>query len=240
MSAVVIFATRLLQVRVIVAEGNVTEVTLKYETQEEKFPITDGLSEFQILSPQPYEVLVGGAGVVGAANVFQDGVYDVVVLGGAGEGEGVRVFPVTAPSPVHMGWLFPQYFLLTVGEVLFSVSGMDFAYSEAPAAMKSILQAANLFTITVGLWLFAGLKAISSATRAFEHRASHEALLYAGLMAANTIIFTLLLRWYNSTPQEAALEEKGEERKDEEKRAEAGASAKDAHDNPGFVEDHAV
>lgn len=228
------------KVRVIVVEGDVAEVTLKYETQEEKFPITDGLSEFQILSPKPYEVMVGGAGVVGAANVFQDGVYDVVVLGGAGEDEGVRVFPMTAPSSVHMGWLFPQYFLLTVGEVLFSVSGMDFAYSEAPAAMKSILQAANLFTITVGLWLFAGLKAISSATRAFEHRASHEALLYAGLMAANTIIFTLLLRWYNSVPKEDPLEEKGEERKDAEKRAEAGATAKDAHDNPGFVEDHAV
>lgn len=174
---------------------DIRNVTLKYQTLHEQFYLENGMTHFQRVSPKDYVVVVDEA-EVGSISVRQDGVYDVVLTQGQ-----THVFPMTAPAKVHILWLLPQYLLLTIGEILFSVSSMDFAYSEAPSAMKSILQAANLFTITIGLWLFAGLTAISTATGAFQHRASHQALLYAGLMAVDTLLFVMLLRWYNKQPK---------------------------------------
>ena len=37
-------------------------------------------------------------------------------------------------------WLLPQYVVVTVGEILFSITSMEFAYSQAPPSMKSVLQ----------------------------------------------------------------------------------------------------
>lgn len=37
---------------------------------------------------------------------------------------------VVPPSAVNIFWQLPQYFLITIGEVLFSVSGVAFAYSQ--------------------------------------------------------------------------------------------------------------
>ena len=47
-------------------------------------------------------------------------------------------------------WQVPQYVVLTAGEILFSVTGLEFAYSQAPATMKSVCQAAWLLTVAVG------------------------------------------------------------------------------------------
>ncbi|XP_069181544.1 peptide transporter family 1-like [Procambarus clarkii] len=176
------------KVRVLAPAHNELNVTLTYDTILHNFQLLEGKTEFQRISPQEYKVMVEEV-EVGEAAVYQDGVYDIVITT-----TDVFLFPMTAPANVHMVWLLPQYVLITIGDVLFTVSGMDFAYSQAPMAMKSSLQAANLFTITVGLWLFAGLTSLSSATGAFKHRASHEAFFYACLMSVNTIIFIVLIR----------------------------------------------
>jgi proton-dependent oligopeptide transporter, POT family len=48
----------------------------------------------------------------------------------------------------------PPYALLTIGEVLVSATGLEFAYSQAPAAMKSAIMAFWSLSVTVGnLWV---------------------------------------------------------------------------------------
>ncbi|KAK7076255.1 hypothetical protein SK128_027938 [Halocaridina rubra] len=216
------------KVRVLVTTPEISNVTLQYEALRQEFHVQNGTSLFIPVSPQGYQVMVKNTSV-GDAPVHQDGVYDVVITDTS-----LFIFSVTKPSSVHITWLLPQYLLLTIGEVLFSVSALDFAYSEAPVAMKSILQAANLFTITVGLWLFAGLTSISAATGAFQHRASHEALFYAGLMTANTIIFVILLRWYYKDPKDDGSEPTVSDTTTNEQPRSL------AMDNKAFVEDDAV
>lgn len=44
----------------------------------------------------------------------------------------------------------PQYVLVTIAEILFSITGLHFAYTEAPASMKSLMSSAWLLTISVG------------------------------------------------------------------------------------------
>ncbi|KAK3857381.1 hypothetical protein Pcinc_036369 [Petrolisthes cinctipes] len=231
------------KVRFIAPAGNAANLTLQYETLQEHFELQEHgqlgakVSEFRRISPKEYKVLFDGD-EVGEAPVRQDGVYDVVLT----DTLDIHIFPMTAPAAVHMFWLLPQYLLITIGEVLFSVSGMDFAYSEAPMAMKSTLQAANLFTITVGLWLFAGLTSATTAAGVFDNRASHEAILYAVLMALNTIVFVLLLRRFYRE-RESEEEEQSEEQLDggtpsRPQRRNGQQSTQQQHDNPGYVEDH--
>ncbi|XP_069746641.1 solute carrier family 15 member 1-like isoform X2 [Narcine bancroftii] len=55
-----------------------------------------------------------------------------------------------APNSVHMALQIPQYLLITSGEVIFSVTGLEFSYSQAPPNMKSVLQAGWLLTTAFG------------------------------------------------------------------------------------------
>eukprot|EP00249_Psilotum_nudum_P005961 c19358_g1_i3 orf=703-2034(-) len=61
----------------------------------------------------------------------------------------------TKTKKIHILWQIPQYIVITLGEILFSITGISFAYSQAPASMKSVIQsiwllteaAGNLFTV---------------------------------------------------------------------------------------------
>ena len=56
--------------------------------------------------------------------------------------------------PFSIAWQVLPYALLTTGEVLVSATGLEFAYSQAPAAMKSVLMSFWLLAVTVGnLWV---------------------------------------------------------------------------------------
>ena len=51
-------------------------------------------------------------------------------------------------------WQVLPYALLTLGEVLVSATGLEFAYSQAPPAMKGALMAFWNLSVTVGnLWV---------------------------------------------------------------------------------------
>jgi POT family proton-dependent oligopeptide transporter len=57
-------------------------------------------------------------------------------------------------TPMSMAWQILPYALLTFGEVLVSATGLEFAYSQAPASMKGVIMAFWFLTITVGsLWV---------------------------------------------------------------------------------------
>jgi len=51
---------------------------------------------------------------------------------------------------VNVLWQVPQYVLITAGEILFSVTGLEFAFKEAPDSMKSVVQSGWLLTSAVG------------------------------------------------------------------------------------------
>lgn len=47
-------------------------------------------------------------------------------------------------------WQLPQYLLLTTGEILLNMTGLEFIYSESPDSMRTIILAGWLLTVTVG------------------------------------------------------------------------------------------
>ena len=59
-----------------------------------------------------------------------------------------------AGTPTSMAWQILPYALLTMGEVLVSATGLEFAYSQAPASMKGAIMALWSLAVTVGnLWV---------------------------------------------------------------------------------------
>lgn len=57
---------------------------------------------------------------------------------------------ITPENSVHILWLIPQYVIITLGEVMFSVTGLEFSFTQAPASMKSVLQSMWLLTVAFG------------------------------------------------------------------------------------------
>ncbi|XP_030643431.1 solute carrier family 15 member 2 [Chanos chanos] len=91
---------------------------------------------------------------------------------------------------VHIAWQIPQYVLLTAGEVMFSVTGLEFSYSQAPASMKSVLQAGWLMTVAFGNVIVL----IVAEGAGMEQWV--EFLLFAALLVGVSIIFSIMAYFY--------------------------------------------
>jgi POT family proton-dependent oligopeptide transporter len=50
----------------------------------------------------------------------------------------------------NIGWQLPAYALLSAGEVMVSITGLEFAYTQAPAHLKSMVQAIYLLAVAAG------------------------------------------------------------------------------------------
>ncbi|NXF06907.1 S15A1 protein, partial [Smithornis capensis] len=124
----------------------------------------------------------------------------------------VTYYEDVAPSTVHMAWQIPQYFLLTCGEVVFSVTGLEFSYSQAPSNMKSVLQAGWLLTVAVGNIIVLIVAGASQLSKQWA-----EYVLFAALLLVVCIIFAVMASFYTYVdPNE--IEAQFEEEKKEDKK----------------------
>ena len=57
---------------------------------------------------------------------------------------------IAAGLKPSIGWQMPAYALLSAGEVMVSITGLEFAYTQAPKSMKAMVQAIYLLAISAG------------------------------------------------------------------------------------------
>ena len=103
----------------------------------------------------------------------------------AGDATGIKV---------HVAWQLIPYVLVTVGEVLVSVPGLEFAYTQAPKRMKSTIMGFWMLTVTAGnviVAILSGLKSLDLVTFFW---------VFAGLMALAGALFGLRAAFY--TPRD--------------------------------------
>ncbi|CAF4076691.1 unnamed protein product [Rotaria sordida] len=100
------------------------------------------------------------------------------------------------PLTVHILWQIIQYILLTVAEILVSITGLIFAYSQAPKRYKSVIMSAWLLTTAIGDLIVV----LVAEVRLVKNQAG-EFFLFAILMACGALIFGALgLRYKEIKP----------------------------------------
>lgn len=107
------------------------------------------ISSFVEPNPGIYNIEINGKIMVESIAVKLGGVYTLQIYSSEKD-LGSRLITVTQPNSVHILWLIPQYIIITMAEVMFSVTGLEFAFTQAPISMKSLLQAGWLLTTAFG------------------------------------------------------------------------------------------
>ncbi|KAK0167215.1 hypothetical protein PV327_004644 [Microctonus hyperodae] len=136
-----------------------------------------------------YDVEVNGK-IVKPISLKFGGVYTLQVYTSEISIE-TRLVTVTEPNSVHIFWLIPQYIIITIAEVMFAVTGLEFAFTQAPNSMKSLVQAGWLLTMATGNLIII----IIAKAKIFNSQAN-EFFLFAGLMFLNMIIFSIMTLYY--------------------------------------------
>ena len=90
------------------------------------------------------------------------------------------------PNSIGALWQLIPYLLITMSEILVSITGLEFAYTQAPARMKSTIMGFWLLTVSLGnvivsllarfgnlpladfFWVFAGFMALAGALFGFR------------------------------------------------------------------------
>lgn len=92
---------------------------------------------------------------------------------------------------ISIFWLLPQYSALALSENFNYIANLSFAYSEAPASMKSAMQGFMFITIALGNLIVA----LISGTRVFQSLPA-ELFFFAGILFVDQIIFAVLASKY--------------------------------------------
>ncbi len=108
-----------------------------------------------------------------------------------------------AGRPVSVVWQVLPYAFLTLGEVLVSATGLEFAYSQAPAPMKGVIMSFWHLSVTVGnLWVLLANAAVRNpgVTAAIEGAgvgvASFQMFFFAAFAFAAALAFALYAARY--------------------------------------------
>ncbi|XP_054729960.1 peptide transporter family 1 isoform X2 [Anastrepha obliqua] len=147
------------------------------------------------LTSGTYQILVDNVEVA-SVNLRVGGIYTVLINEDASGNYSVNTVIVTTPNSMSIFWLIPQYVIMTLGEVMFSVTGLEFSYSQAPVTMKSVLQACWLLTVAFGNVIVVIIAELSL----FDSQA-YEFFLFAGLMFVDMVVFMFVaFRYKPNTP----------------------------------------
>jgi proton-dependent oligopeptide transporter, POT family len=94
-------------------------------------------------------------------------------------------------AKVHVLWQIAQYLVMTTAEVLVSVTGLEFAYTQAPRRMKSTIMGFWLLCVTFGNILVAFLAPMQKILTL-----SNFFWVFTGLMLVAALIFSVMAYFY--------------------------------------------
>lgn len=103
------------------------------------------------LLPSDYQIASNGVPILHVS--IMPGGVSTLLLGNNSNRDAVtesKLIEITPPNRVHMLWQLPQYICMAAGDIMFSITGLSFNYAEAPASLKTVMQATWLFSIAIG------------------------------------------------------------------------------------------
>ena len=94
-------------------------------------------------------------------------------------------------------WQMLAYAILTLGEVMVSITGLEFSYTQAPNKMKSAVMSLWLLTVAAGNYFTAGVNFVienEDGTKKMDDLQYY--LFFAALMAVTACAFAFVARYY--------------------------------------------
>lgn len=167
------------------------------------------------LRPSKYRLTNNGTTV--AELNLGSGSVTTVLCGSPSEAIGSKIIEITPSNSVHMLWMIPQFALLGLAETMLGVTGLRFAYSEAPESMKAVLQASWLLTVSFGHLIALIIVSViffktevrflfqiskSSLLICIFNFKAYATFLFAALMLADSLWFMWLAKRYRRSDNE--------------------------------------
>jgi POT family proton-dependent oligopeptide transporter len=97
-------------------------------------------------------------------------------------------------SNMNVMWQFWPYLVMTMAEVMISITGLEFAYTQAPRAMKSTVMSLWLLTVFFGNLITAYVAAFGETM--FPVASAGYFWFFAALMAVFAVIFMWMGKRY--------------------------------------------
>ncbi len=104
---------------------------------------------------------------------------------------------IQAGDKPHINWQFLAYAIVTAGEVMVSITGLEFSYTQAPPKLKSVVMSLWLLSVSAGNLI----TAVINLAIQDEHGKSRLSgpdyyWLFAGLMAGTAVVFIFVAMRY--------------------------------------------
>ncbi|XP_056637753.1 peptide transporter family 1-like [Diorhabda sublineata] len=119
------------------------------------------------------------------------GVYSLVIRENKEQIGFVKLFAMAVPNTVSILWQLPQYFLISVAEIMFGVAGLEFSFTQAPRSMKTVTIAGWYLSVAVGNLLVT----VITQLNIFKSQAN-EFFLFAILIVADMMVFMEMASHY--------------------------------------------
>lgn len=103
-------------------------------------------------------------------------------------------------SYISILWMIPQYLCMVSAEILLYTANLNFAYTQAPSSMKSVMMAVMHLTVAVG-----SLFVIFISGFALFKSQAFEFFFFAGILFLDMILFVILAIRYKYVEQEVKV-----------------------------------
>lgn len=105
---------------------------------------------------------------------------------------------IDAGIKLNIAWQLLAYAILTASEILVSLTGLEFAFSNSPKNMRSTVMSLFFFTVFIGNILVSFINnSIHSGGVFSQFSGADYFLLFAGMMAANALLYFATVKIFN-------------------------------------------
>ena len=104
---------------------------------------------------------------------------------------------IAAGMTPHISWQFLSYVIMTAAEILISITCLEFAYTQAPKTMKSIVMGCFLASVTLGNLFTAGVNiVIQNDDGTVMLSGANYYWFFTTAIAVTAVLFLLVLKFY--------------------------------------------
>jgi POT family proton-dependent oligopeptide transporter len=104
---------------------------------------------------------------------------------------------IAAGMTPHISWQFLSYVIMTAAEILISITCLEFAYTQAPKTMKSIVMGCFLASVTLGNLFTAGVNiVIQNDDGTVSLSGANYYWFFTAAIAITAVLFLFVLKFY--------------------------------------------